>query len=173
MTQDTPPQFIKRCRHGPACVGGNATGDGSCSPGYSGPLCAVCGSGFFMDETTFKCMECTDWRKPLITNAVLLVVLLMCAVGLKAQQRHVANVLRSLDDDVRSHLQFTVWASIMPKVKIIAPFLQTISAMSWVYGGHKLFLIREFDALFRMTDRLTLDRRLIGRVTAAARPRNK
>ena len=108
--------LIKPCKYQAACTGGNVTGDASCDTGYQGPLCGVCKTNHFMNEQTFECMECSDWRRPLITNASLLALLLLCAWGVRAQHRSVERILGSLDQRMRTHLQFLVQAAVVPEL---------------------------------------------------------
>jgi hypothetical protein len=55
-----------------ACLGGSMTGE-SCAEGYTGPLCAVCEDGYYLQSSTSKCSVCPD--SGLSPGAIALIVL--------------------------------------------------------------------------------------------------
>jgi hypothetical protein len=140
-TTDVP--YIKECPYFDSCEGGMAVGDASCRNGSKGPLCAVCDADYFMSELSGECIECGKWTDPLTNAAVLFGVAIVCCIGLRRQQLNIAKVLNAMDHKLRSHLQFALRTSIMPKIKIGVPFISMLGVMGWVYGADELFAFNE------------------------------
>ena len=59
-----------------------------------GPLCAVCRSGYYMDEQTTACIKCGDWSRPMTNTAIMLAVLAVSCVGLYRQQQQIRRAPR-------------------------------------------------------------------------------
>lgn len=50
---------VEHCPYRDACLGGNTTGEESCTAGNEGPLCAVCSHEYYYSITTNSCLSCT------------------------------------------------------------------------------------------------------------------
>lgn len=52
---------IYMCPYGSnACQGGESTGDDSCGEGYTGPGCAMCQDGYYLQSHDNTCQRCSD-----------------------------------------------------------------------------------------------------------------
>jgi hypothetical protein len=86
---------IRKCPWTKACLGGLSTGgerrlsaggnygDGYCSEGFEGTLCASCSSGFYLDADANSCLTCEKGAKEslLITGVVFGMVLSLLSVA--------------------------------------------------------------------------------------------
>lgn len=63
-----------QCRSETACVGG-ADGAQACAEGTTGPLCAICSEGFYLEG--FACLPCKEGLDPGVLLLVLLCVVLL------------------------------------------------------------------------------------------------
>jgi hypothetical protein len=53
--------LLQECPFGnAACAGGEEPGDGSCHPGYEGPLCSVCSDGYYFQGSLQQCTVCEN-----------------------------------------------------------------------------------------------------------------
>jgi hypothetical protein len=56
-----------------SCKGGSMSGRESCAKGYTGPLCAVCKDGYYLQSSTSTCSACPD--SGLSPGAIALIIL--------------------------------------------------------------------------------------------------
>ena len=115
-TTDVP--YIKPCPFPPACLGGVPVGDLSCKNGSMGPLCAVCEENHYLLEHTGECKECDQMGPLFINTFVLALALALCASSVQTQHRHLMRALEAMDQNMRSHLQFMLRGTLMPKIKV-------------------------------------------------------
>ncbi|CAM9718324.1 unnamed protein product [Scytosiphon promiscuus] len=84
-------EIILACYNADACVGGETGTDGYCSPGYTGPYCAVCETGY-SSSLAHTCTRCSASRRRGLMAAIVigalvavLVVVSVCRYVLSAE----------------------------------------------------------------------------------------
>ncbi|KAL1527384.1 hypothetical protein AB1Y20_016052 [Prymnesium parvum] len=128
------------------CAGGRTSellGSGYCQPGYYGPRCELCEgpkhSKYFDDEDS-RCHDCGDVgsRTGLIIGICLAIVL---TLGLGAalftwmgKQRHL--LIRHFLIFVKRSLLRISTLALMPKLKLVIAFYQSVLALPRVYDVH-------------------------------------
>jgi hypothetical protein len=129
-----------------ACTGGNGTGDALCAVGYSGPLCAVCASGFVMNSLYKTCDACVSGKPAAIS--IVLIVLLGMVVFLAIWRVLVLRgeiVLLNLADYVqpvssRSSSISVLWRPLQWFGRIRAAIRNLKDRLSWVGNCIYLFV---------------------------------
>jgi len=76
---------VHLCPYPKSCAGGAAfedRGDGYCSDGHAGPLCAVCKAGYFFDPEDKVCTKCEGGggAAQVASSAPIIILVLICVV---------------------------------------------------------------------------------------------
>ncbi|CAM9755964.1 unnamed protein product [Ectocarpus fasciculatus] len=84
-------ESILACYNADACIGGETGADGYCSPGYKGPYCAVCETGY-SSSLAHTCTRCSSSRRQGLMAATIigalvavLMIVLVCRYVLSAE----------------------------------------------------------------------------------------
>eukprot|EP01041_Mallomonas_annulata_P001204 gene1204-2339_t len=67
----------QQCPYGPACLGGNGSGDAVCHVGHTGPLCSICAKEFFLADTVGKCEKCNAGNSDFWTVIYVIVAIMI------------------------------------------------------------------------------------------------
>ena len=112
-----------KCPREESCIGGL---DSPCIPGYEGPLCAVCSSGYYKQLQT--CKQCPS-KKWIVGQLSIVAAIVLIIIGVLAWTR---KRNPNEDDD------FSIIDTFLSKVKIVIGFyqvtyglLQTFSYINW------------------------------------------
>ena len=108
-------ELVRECPMGTrACVGGNSSGDALCGPGYEGPLCVVCSSGFI--QTNSECIACASSRTMSSVVVPIVVILVVISVA----------TLTACSEKLKPSLEY-FWHMFGPHLKIVWTCLQILA----------------------------------------------
>ena len=68
--------LVESCGNYEGCRGGTGTGDSLCYPGYQGPQCRVCVSGYAQETNSRKCVKCASYASNVTVVVVVLLIML-------------------------------------------------------------------------------------------------
>jgi hypothetical protein len=74
---------IYKCGLPRGCKGGNETGNQLCHPGYTGPRCGICQSGYYKSMITDACQSCNgsfNYYMTYISSLVLVIIFLLLVI---------------------------------------------------------------------------------------------
>ena len=131
---------ILPCLNSKHCMGGNKTTD-FCANGYSGPLCAVCASGYAATGSgeILTCTECTGQAVTTVIAGLALVFLLLALLLLcvfkstgektretfQSQTRRTSRAMTNISGRIHK---------VAPVAKIVTAYFQVAGGLSMVYG---------------------------------------
>ncbi|GMI00735.1 hypothetical protein TrVE_jg11097 [Triparma verrucosa] len=131
---------VLSCLNEEHCKGGNNTAD-LCSEGYTGPLCAVCASGFAAtgNGELLVCNECTGASIFTVLGVLAVVFVLITAIliiFLKGTSERIPPPFKTRSSSVSEKYEnfSSRLSKIEPIVKIITAYFQVAGGLSFVYG---------------------------------------
>ena len=127
---------ILQCLNVDHCKGGNDTA-AQCANGYTGPLCAVCDSGYAAvgSGETLSCNECTGSSTTSIVAGVSIIVLILAVVVLfyfkkeKIETRLRGSSIGSMVESASNKFQ-----KVGPIIKVVFAYFQVVGGLSFVFG---------------------------------------
>jgi len=126
-----------RCPIEESCIGGL---DSPCKPGYDGPLCAVCGSGYYKQLQTCKQCPSKEW---IVGKLSIVVAIVLIIIGILAWTRK-----RNKDDDS------SIIDMFLSKVKIVIGFYQVtyglLETFSYIDWPGSLQVIGKYSEVLQM-----------------------
>jgi len=145
------------CRGGPAS---GLDGAGYCEPGHKGPLCEICEDGGANNATRWfdldvgRCVDCPDLSVPVVLGVLLVAAAAMLTAGCyRIYVRPTKSLLRLSMLLNRILLQLQTF-SLMPKVKLVIAFYQSVMMLPNVYN---IPLPREYYQWMNVFDAIQLD----------------
>ena len=128
-----------RCPIEESCIGGL---DSPCKPGYEGPLCAVCSSGYYKQLQT--CKQCPS-KKWIVGQLSIVVAIVLIIIGVLTWTRK-RNPKK--DDD------FSIIDKFLSKVKIVIGFYQVtyglLETFSYIDWPDSLQVIGKYSEVLQM-----------------------
>ena len=126
-----------RCPIEESCIGGL---DSPCKPGYDGPLCKVCGSGYYKQLQT--CKQCPS-KKWIVGKLLIVVAIVLIIIGILAWTRKTSK-----DDDS------SIIDTFLSKVKIVIGFYQVtyslLETFSYIDWPASLQVIAKYSEVLQM-----------------------
>ena len=127
---------ILPCLNEDHCVGGSDPSS-YCAEGYTGPLCAVCSSGYAAVGAgeSLSCNQCSGSSTATVTIGISFIVLLLSA-ALVYKLSNRSNVVRGRLESIDSALTVASekFEKVQPIIKIIFAYFQVVGGLGFLFG---------------------------------------